>query len=164
MVRQPPLTRIRVLIAESDAMAAQLLANVVACDPELEVLGFSANPIEIMEIALRLSPDVMIISAWIEDDANRGLAILQLLRGERPKMKSVALLDSRKPEMVVQAFRMGASGVFCRTKGVDMLPRCIVAVHQGQVWADSEELKLVISALADATHTEHWERAKAFAN
>ena len=153
MVRQPLLTRIRVLIAESNAMAGQLLADVVACDPELEVLGFSSDPLEIGQMALRSSPDVLIISARMQEEADRGFAILQQLRAECPSMKGVALLDSRKPEMVVQAFRMGASGVFCRTKAVEMLPRCIIAVHRGQIWANSEELHFVISALAGTTHS-----------
>jgi len=134
-------------------MAGQLLANVVARDPELEVLGFSADPLEVVELAPRFSPDVLIISARMQEETNRGLLILRQLQAACPTMKGVALLDSCKSEMVVQAFRMGASGVFCRTKAVEMLPRCIIAVHRGQIWANSEELHFVISALADTTHT-----------
>ncbi|PYX99802.1 MAG: hypothetical protein DMG64_18600, partial [Acidobacteria bacterium] len=107
-------------------MAAQLLANVVARDPELDVLGFSADPLEIIQMVSHSSPDVLIISARMQDEASRGLILVQQLRAGCPMMKDVVLLDSSKPEMVVQAFRMGASGVFCRTKAVEMLPRCIV--------------------------------------
>ncbi|PYY21126.1 MAG: hypothetical protein DMG62_20070 [Acidobacteria bacterium] len=134
-------------------MAAQLLANVVARDPELDVLGFSADPLEIIQMVSHSSPDVLIISARMQDEASRGLILVQQLRAGCPMMKDVVLLDSSKPEMVVQAFRMGASGVFCRTKAVEMLPRCIVAVHRGQIWANSEELQFVISALSDTTHS-----------
>jgi DNA-binding NarL/FixJ family response regulator len=49
--------------------------------------------------------------------------------------------------MVVEAFRAGASGIFSRDQSSELLCKCIHAVHQGQVWASSKQLRFVIEAL-----------------
>jgi DNA-binding CsgD family transcriptional regulator len=62
----------------------------------------------------------------------------------------VVLLDSRKPEAILDAFRAGARGVFNRDSSIEMFCKCIRSVHQGQIWADSADVALVIEALASA--------------
>jgi DNA-binding CsgD family transcriptional regulator len=52
--------------------------------------------------------------------------------------------DETKP------FRAGASGIFSRDQSSDLLCKCIHAVHKGQVWANSKELRFVIEALGPA--------------
>ncbi|MGC2232183.1 MAG: response regulator transcription factor, partial [Candidatus Acidiferrum sp.] len=62
----------------------------------------------------------------------------------------IIILDSNKPAMVVEAFRAGASGIFSRDQSSELLCKCIHAVHKGQVWANSQELRFVIDALGPA--------------
>jgi DNA-binding NarL/FixJ family response regulator len=51
---------------------------------------------------------------------------------------------------VVQAFRCGAHGIFSRTESSKSLAKCIHSVHQGQVWANSAELRSLIGALRES--------------
>jgi DNA-binding NarL/FixJ family response regulator len=51
---------------------------------------------------------------------------------------------------VVEAFRCGAQGVFSRTESSKTLAKCISKVHQGQVWASSEELRYLLDAFRDS--------------
>lgn len=145
---QLPRLNIRVLVADSTPISSQLLSEAVARHSEIEVVAYSSDSEEIRTLARRLSPDVLLISAQMEEDPELGLALLQQLRTEQPSMKAVVLLNSRRPELIVRAFRSGALGVFCRST-LDMLCKCIASVHQGQVWANSEELGYVLAALAD---------------
>lgn len=146
---QPLRLNIRVLIADSTPISSQLLSEAVARHSEIEVVAYSSDSAEIAALARRLSPDVLLISAQLEEDTQLGLTVLQQLRSEQPHLKAVVLLNSRRPELIVRAFRSGASGVFCRST-LDMLCKCIAAVHHGQIWANSEELGYVLAALADA--------------
>jgi DNA-binding NarL/FixJ family response regulator len=50
----------------------------------------------------------------------------------------------------VDAFRAGAKGVFCRTECISLLPKCIRAVHDGQIWANSKQLHHVMESFASA--------------
>ncbi|PYX54116.1 MAG: hypothetical protein DMG76_22960 [Acidobacteria bacterium] len=60
---------------------------------------------------------------------------------------SAILIDTDEHELVVHAFRSGAKGVFCRTESSKKLGKCIEAVHQGQIWANSTQLECVVDAL-----------------
>src|SRR5581483_5869088 len=59
----------------------------------------------------------------------------------------VLLLDSSDRDLVVDSFRGGARGVFCRSQSFKLLCKCISSVHQGQIWANTTELHYVIEAL-----------------
>ena len=59
------------------------------------------------------------------------------------------LLDRTDPDLVVDAFRAGARGVFSRSDSdISMLCKCISRVMQGQVWADSTQLHYLLEAFA----------------
>ena len=60
------------------------------------------------------------------------------------------LLDSSERSQVVEAFRTGARGVFCRSESLKSLAKCIYCVSQGQVWANSRELRFLLEALGEA--------------
>ena len=145
---QPLRHPTRLFVAESSPISSQLLAEALARDSGIDVLGFSSRPAEIARIVAASYIDVLLVSARLEEDANRGFLLLQQLRTERPAIKAIVLLDSSKPEVVVEAFRSGAAGVFCRNTAIRILRKCIAAVHDGQIWANSEELGFVLSALA----------------
>jgi DNA-binding NarL/FixJ family response regulator len=52
--------------------------------------------------------------------------------------------------LVVDAFRAGAKGVLNRTESIEVLSKCLHAVHKGHVWANSHQLHLVLEALIKA--------------
>jgi two-component system nitrate/nitrite response regulator NarL len=147
-VPQPLCRPIRLFVAESSPISSQLLAEALARDSGIDLLGFSSDPSEVLRRIRDSCLDVVLISARIEEEPNGGLILLQQLRAERPSLKAVVLLDSSKPGQVVQAFRSGASGVFCRSTAIRLLRKCVATVHKGQIWANSEELGFVLSALA----------------
>ncbi len=59
------------------------------------------------------------------------------------------LLQSSSRDGVVQAFRAGCRGVFCRAGSPKELVKCVAMVCAGQIWANSEELGFVLEALRD---------------
>jgi len=145
---QPLRSRIRVLVADSSLITSQLLAEAIARDPRIEVMGFTSYPPEIVRYVRSGHPNILLMSARLEEEPNRGLELLELLRTEHIAPRTVALLDSRRPDVIVNAFRAGASGVFCRSGSFDLLCKCIAAVHEGQIWANSDELGFVLAALS----------------
>ena len=69
-----------------------------------------------------------------------------------PNIRAVMFLNSSKPEWVTEAFRSGALGVITRQDSIETLIKCLRRVHQGQIWANSEQTTLVIEALR-ASHS-----------
>jgi two-component system, NarL family, nitrate/nitrite response regulator NarL len=89
-------------------------------------------------------PDVAVISARLEDGPLSGFKILQELHASGSKTPAVMLLDSTERDLVVDAFRGGARGVFCRGYSFNALPKCIRHVHSGQVWVSNLELEFLL--------------------
>jgi len=81
-------------------------------------------------------------------DALRGL------HASHPHMGLILLLDSHDRNLVVEALRAGARGLFCRaSQPFRALCRCISVVHQGQFWASTEQIGYLIEALRSAPPT-----------
>jgi DNA-binding NarL/FixJ family response regulator len=91
---------------------------------------------------------VALISATLQDGLLSGLAVVLQIHGEYPEARLVVLIDRSEPELVVQAFRAGATGVFSRSKSqFELLCKCVICVHQGQIWANTDQLKSLVDAL-----------------
>jgi len=141
---------VRVLVADSSRIHTQLLSEALRRDPELDVVSWNADPSGLLAAALAGDLNVFAVSSALDGHPARGLDTLRELRAARPCIRAVVLLDSRKPEAILDAFRAGARGVFNRDSSVEMFCKCIRSVHQGQIWADSADVALVIEALASA--------------
>jgi two-component system nitrate/nitrite response regulator NarL len=143
-----PLRRIRVFVADSSAIHSELLAEAIARNHLFEVVGCAANTCGIDRFLYTSSPDIVLISASSHDHATGGLELIAKMHASFPEIKIVVLLESAKREVVVQAFRLGARGVFSKNTAVRNLAKCISCVYEGQVWATAEELGFVLDALA----------------
>lgn len=141
---------IRVLVADNTQIHAQLLADALKRDAGLEVVGSDPNSRALLAAADLHNADVLLISSTLDEEPNRGLEVLRELRGSRPELRAVVLLDSSKEEVILNAFRSGARGVFRRHESIDTLRKCVRCIHQGQIWANSEEMSLALKALASS--------------
>ena len=66
--------------------------------------------------------------------------MLRELCNSHPDTRAVILLDSSKPEAVVDAFRAGARGLFSRHESLETLSKCVRSVYEGQIWANSQQV------------------------
>jgi len=115
-----------------------------------KVVGYATDAAGIREGLEESEADVAVIGARLEEEALAGFDVTREIMASRFKPSVIIILDSNKPTMVVEAFRAGASGIFSRDQSSELLCKCIHAVHKGQVWASSKELRFVIEALGPA--------------
>ena len=144
------MNRIRVLAAESTWMSSQLLAEALAQDCQLEVMGVEPKQAAILAAVAKRRPHVILLSSALEDSASRGFDLARQISLASPGTRIILLMDISHPSAVVEAFRCGAQGIFSRTESSKILAKCIHSVHRGQVWANSAELGYVIDALKES--------------
>lgn len=140
---------ISVFIADSSQLNCQLVER--AFRPKrnhVNVVATAARGDQALSLLREHQPEIAVISAQLEDSALGGYRVLRELRTIAARTKGVMLLNSRDHELVVGAFRCGARGVVFRDEPVEILCKCIHAVHHGQVWANSETLRHLIEALS----------------
>ncbi len=143
----PKPGRLRVLAADSTAMNTQLLVEALARDAQFHMIESPSDKAAVLDLVEREKPQVVVISAKLGEDNAGGLDLLRGLRSQSPSPRVIILLDASERTAVIEAFRAGAQGVFCRTEPFRLLAKCIQCVDAGQVWASSTELQFVLEAL-----------------
>jgi two-component system nitrate/nitrite response regulator NarL len=136
---------IRVAVADATRMNSQLIVGALKrCHSNFEVRALASNSFVAFHELQGYQPDVVVISAQLEDGPLTGFKVLHQLRASESKTPTVMLLDSTERDLVVDAFRAGARGVFCRGYSFKALPKCIRRVHEGQVWVNNVELEFLL--------------------
>jgi DNA-binding NarL/FixJ family response regulator len=146
----PQVESIKVLAADNTRMASQLLASALERDGRFAVLEPASDGETIVANVIKEKPAVTLVSAEINGDSRRGFQVVREIVAALPEARIVVLLDGSERNLVVEAFRAGARGVFCRSESVKALAKCIHCVSQGQVWANSAQLRFLLEALGEA--------------
>lgn len=152
---------VRVCVADATRMNSQLIAtSLKRSRSNFEVCSVAGSSSEIFLAIENSRPDVAVISAQLGDGQLAGLKLLDQLRSSNLKIPSVMLLDYAERDLVVDAFRAGARGVFCRGSAFDNLPKCIRRVYEGQIWISNAELEFLLEIVANAKPDHAQERDK----
>jgi two-component system nitrate/nitrite response regulator NarL len=139
---------IRVLVADNTRIHTQLLADELKRDPSLEVAGTASHSRDLIGTVGNQEIDVAVISSNLDEEPLRGIEVLRELRALRRELRAIILLDSSKREVVLEAFRAGARGLFSRYESLETLGKCVRRVHDGQIWANGQQIACAIEALA----------------
>jgi two-component system, NarL family, nitrate/nitrite response regulator NarL len=142
---------VRVLIAESTPLTGQLIKDALRRDRGLSITDTPSR--SVVHDAAAFQPDVVILSESLEGTAGRGFEILTDLKTIVPSARTIMMVDTAERQLVVEAFRRGARGVFCRNQPMKMLTKCVHRVHEGQLWISDNQVESLLEALVDAPTT-----------
>jgi DNA-binding NarL/FixJ family response regulator len=137
----------KLLIFENSEMGCQLLAH------ELQKSAYGVRVVGYRSSLPNVDPevvgdaDVALIASALRDGPMSGFKVLRALRGSNEALRCIMLLDRDDPELVLEAFRAGAAGIFERNDSCERLCKCIQRVREGQVWANNRQLNYLIQAL-----------------
>lgn len=154
-IEQPSASRshrIRIVIADETHMSCQLLKDALARSrARFEVIACATTRPDFTRVLREHNADVAVVGESLGDGSFAGFEVLNELRVSFPATRVIVLLKSASRDLVIDAFRAGAEGVFCRTEPLRALCKCIQAVHTGQIWANSDQLHFILEALIRAT-------------
>jgi DNA-binding NarL/FixJ family response regulator len=136
-----------IFVVDASKMSSQLLADMIQRHKDLRVLGSATTHPEAISGISKLCPDIAVISSRLQDGAFTGVQVLQELRALQTQVRVIMLLDNDQPDLVVESFRNGARGIFCRTEAAPQLRKCIQCVYKGQIWANNSQLECLVEAL-----------------
>jgi len=137
---------VRVLVADSGLIQSQLLAralkgwrdfkvSTVALETSALYNFIQANPVDVVLVAGNNLPD---------------FSMLRWLRISYPNIAPILLAEKDDRELVVNALRAGAKGVFLFTHSpFPMLCKCIHCVSQGEVWLNGQQMNYVLDTLSE---------------
>ena len=140
---------VRVIIADASGLKSQLMVAALQRGRQrIAAVGSAVDSAGIRQLLEKSHADVAVIDSALKDGPIAGLEVAREVRVSYPGTRIITTLDSSASTLVVEAFRAGADGVLSRDDPFEVLCKCIHAVHEGQVWANSEQLHFVTEALA----------------
>jgi DNA-binding NarL/FixJ family response regulator len=138
---------IRVLVADSNQTQSQLLSSALRRQPGITVTCCRGELGDCKQV-LRSAPVDIVLLSDSPTHHDQLVDILRDLHASYPNSGLILLLDRYDRNLVVNAMRSGTRGLFCRTcQPFRALCRCISAVHQGQFWANTEQIGYLVEAL-----------------
>jgi DNA-binding NarL/FixJ family response regulator len=145
---------IKILVISPRSLISELLISGFTQREKIRVVAHATSEEEVTEAFRNHSIDVCLIDYDAQGADYECQKILRRLREGAPSVRSVVLLAQREHDVVVECFRAGAKGVFPKNAAeFNLLCKSIYCVHNGQVWASSEELIWMLSAL-ESSYTQ----------
>ena len=121
--------RIRVLLADDDALFLESLRPLVDGQDELAVVGSAGDGLAAIELVEELHPDALVIDLHMP--LIDGVTTLAHLRRDNPSLCLIALTGDRDPELHKAAEEAGADAVLLKDELMDtLLDRLAQAKHQ----------------------------------
>jgi DNA-binding NarL/FixJ family response regulator len=124
------------------------LALVLGLLPGVEVVATAADGDEAIELAHRLSPDVVLMD--LRMPRRDGVAAIGVLREECPRIKVIVLTTYADDRSVLDALRAGARGYLTKDAGIAEIARAVHAAAAGQAVLDPEVQQRLLSAAVRA--------------
>ncbi|MGA2856018.1 MAG: response regulator transcription factor [Candidatus Sulfotelmatobacter sp.] len=141
---------ISVLVADSNRMQAQLLTRALRRLPDFHITTCPLETVAILQAVAAAPPQVALLSVTPPVSISDTVMTLRSFHLSHPEVSKVLLVESCDRELVVNAFRSGARGIFTITdSNLRLLCKCLLRVAAGQIWASTEHLNYLIDLVSE---------------
>jgi DNA-binding NarL/FixJ family response regulator len=121
--------RIRILVADDHPMLREGLVAVLSTQPDFEVIGEAADGAEVVRLAKRLEPDVILLD--LEMPGVDGVAALERLREAGSGARAIVFTAYDTDERILRSLRAGARGYLLKGASRAEIFDAIRTVHSG---------------------------------
>jgi DNA-binding NarL/FixJ family response regulator len=135
---------LRIVVAETQTIVRDGLRRLLMLQAGMEVIGVAATAPQVIESALRLRPDVLLLDYQIHGMPT--LELLSVLDQAGLKTLVVVFAADIAREEAIAALRLGVRGIVRKDSPVEALVRCLRYVAAGEHWVERQ-------LLADAART-----------
>ena len=148
----------RVLIVDDDHLMRAGLAELLADEPDIDVIGQAATGREAVERSRRLDPDVVLMDVRMPD--LDGIAATRELTRVAPRSKVLMLTTFEQDDYVFGALRAGASGFLLKRTRPEELIAAVHTVAAGDSLLSPSVTRRVIDRVAQQPAPELADHAK----
>lgn len=134
------LSRIRILIADDQALVRASLRALLRVQPDIDIVGEATDGAKAVEACRQLSPDVALMD--VNMPGRDGISATSDIRQTSPNTKVLVLTVHQEEIYVRQALRAGAAGYALKTSRADELIAAIRMVHGGAGYVASSLVRV----------------------
>ena len=147
---------IRILIADDHAVVRSGLRSLLSGDADLDVIGEATDGTEVMQLAGRLQPDLILLDITMPHES--GIRIAKRLKEEHPGIKVLFLTMHEEEGLLHEALRTGAAGYVIKRAEESEILRAIHAASRGDIYVHPAMTRAL---LQQPVTTEHRRSAPA---
>lgn len=144
--------RVRVLIADDQAVVREGLTLVLGLLPEIEVVGAASDGDEAVAMAAQLHPDIVLMD--LRMPRRDGVDATRLLHDQQPEVKVVVLTTYSDDRSVIDALRAGARGYLTKDAGGAEIREALQQVLANQAVIHPAVQRHLVEAIASAPPTQ----------
>jgi NarL family two-component system response regulator LiaR len=124
------MERIRVVVAEDEAMTRDLISRFIAEEPDIEVVGQAATGKMAVGLCRKHMPDVLLTDIRMPE--MNGIEATKLVRKESPSIQVVVLTIHHDDDNVFEAIKAGALGYILKESPPEQTVAAVRAAARGE--------------------------------
>ena len=134
---------IRVIIVDDHELLRGGIRFALLSVTDIAVVGETHSGEHAVELCAEVRPDVVLMDMRLAG-AMDGLAAIEAIRQRYPKIQVIAVSSFADPDLVREAFRVGAIGYLVKGVSVKVMIDAIRAAHAGQPTLTPEALEALV--------------------
>ena len=140
------MSRVRVVIADDQALFREGLRTLLSTRPEVEVVGEAANCEEVIALVDQLQPDVVLMD--LRMPVMDGIVATARVRDKWPAIPILVLTTFDDDASLFGALRAGAAGYLLKDVSSETLMAAVTAAARGEAFLQSTVTGRVVAAFA----------------
>lgn len=134
---------ITVMIADDQELIRESLELLISSDPRFKVVGTAKDGREIVDLALELTPDVILMDIRMPEI--NGLECVRLIKQQNSEIRIIILTTFDDDQYVYDAVKHGADGFLLKGISKNDLLSSIVTVFSGGTSVDPQTAQKIFS-------------------
>ena len=141
----PETARIRIILADSEAIFRMGMARIFSGESDLDVVAQTDTLTQTLSAVAETPADVILFEAGLSPTPAEAVSEVAR-RAVLPATKLILVTQPAGEQETVDYLRRGVRGILTRTVSPELLVRCVRKVAAGETWLDKQGVNWVIQA------------------
>lgn len=141
----PETARIRIILADSEAIFRMGMARIFSGESDLDVVAQTDTLLQTLSAVAEMPADVILFEAGLSPTPAEAVSEVAR-RAVLPATKLILVTQPAGEQETVDYLRRGVRGILTRTVSPELLVRCVRKVAAGETWLDKQGVNWVIQA------------------
>jgi DNA-binding NarL/FixJ family response regulator len=138
---------IRVVLVDDHQIVLHGLRQLFDRQDDVTVVAACSDGASAIAAVAKHEPDVLVLDLRMPKDS--GLDVLRALAGKHERCRRVLLTAAIRDDEVMDAMKLGVTGLVLKESAPEVLLECVRAVHEGRQWIERETVTRALhSAIA----------------